>query len=555
MPCCMRYINDLALPSSTVISNATIQLRSEEYTWDMDRLSAVVVSDSLSSRETFFSYNLQSMVTGATTCTNDAPAYFERFTYIPTGSMTTRTFTPHTDALAAPNASFAVNRADETTRHVRNGVATITGTADPAATVKYYPTAAQQPRLAEQSPAGNWVAPNIPMFPDGDGQVRIQFKVEKEGQNPSFQLSEFAVNKVTTPVGSDGNGSITNMPDGNILSYDCENNLHSISNTVNGAVILCWYDSAGRRIAKSESGLLTMYIWDGMNIIATANADGSLREYFTRGIGIVGDVGSLIAETRFTGGTTSTAYLHSNWRGDVVMAAIPTGTVVGEYAYTIFGEPLSATGSYTPRFGFSSKERDASGLVYYGFRYYSPSLCSWISEDPIGEEGGINLYQFCFNNPLNRVDMDGEVAPLLFIGGLIIGGVGYANAPGPGDLVYPGGVGEAKVFAGALTGAGMGLAWNGAKGLLKRNAVSRCAVQNFQPTRTVENHIPTRPYIKSPLTAQEIMAAKPPIPDPQGVPGALRWDVPGSYNGSSGTWELVVDPKHSQILHWLFKTN
>jgi hypothetical protein len=34
-------------------------------------------------------------------------------------------------------------------------------------------------------------------------------------------------------------------------------------------------------------------------------------------------------------------------------------------------------------------------------------LCRWISEDPIGEAGGINLYQFCGNNPINRIDVFG----------------------------------------------------------------------------------------------------------------------------------------------------
>jgi len=217
---------------------------------------------------------------------------------------------------------------------------------------------------------------------------------------------------VTTAIGNDANGSITNLPGGMgvppmILAYDCEGNLACVSNAVSGAVSLYWYDQHGRRIAKQENGLLTLYIWDGMDIIATANADGTIREYFTRGIGIAGDVGSLVAETRFSGGTATTTYLHSNWRGDVVMATDTSGNVVGEYSYTTFGEQLSATGTYTPRFTFSSKERDASGLVYHGFRYYSPVLCRWISEDPIGEDGGINLYQFCGNNPVNYIDSDG----------------------------------------------------------------------------------------------------------------------------------------------------
>ena len=232
--------------------------------------------------------------------------------------------------------------------------------------------------------------------------------------------------------------------------YDCEGNLACVSNAVSGAVSLYWYDQHGRRVAKSENGLLTLYIWDGMDIIATAHADGTIREYFTRGIGIAGDVGSLVAETRFSGGTATTTYLHSNWRGDVVMAADTSGNVVGEYAYTTFGEQLSSVGSFVPRFTFSSKERDASGLVYHGFRYYSPVLCRWISEDPIREGGGFNLYQFCWNNPVNRMDLYGRNP----VGGTLLGWVGYNVVSGAlaGGVI---GAAGSAIFSNAETTMGI----------------------------------------------------------------------------------------------------
>jgi RHS repeat-associated protein len=152
---------------------------------------------------------------------------------------------------------------------------------------------------------------------------------------------------------------------------------------------------------KDQSGHLTLYIWNGMDIIATANADDIVREYFTRGIGVAGDMGSLVAETRFTGDAVSAVYLHSNWRGDVVMATDENGAEVGAYGYTTFSEILSCVGSFFPHFTYSSEECDASGWVYFGFRYYSPVLCRWIAEGPIREHGGMNLYAFCDNNPVN----------------------------------------------------------------------------------------------------------------------------------------------------------
>ncbi len=48
--------------------------------------------------------------------------------------------------------------------------------------------------------------------------------------------------------------------------------------------------------------------------------------------------------------------------------------------------------------------------LYYGLRYYSPSLGRFINKDPIGEQGGLNLYGFCRNDGVNGLDYLGQVA-------------------------------------------------------------------------------------------------------------------------------------------------
>jgi len=59
---------------------------------------------------------------------------------------------------------------------------------------------------------------------------------------------------------------------------------------------------------------------------------------------------------------------------------------------------------------YSGKERDASGLSYYGFRYYAPWLCRWISPDPTGDADGLNLYAMVGGNPVTKVDEQGLTA-------------------------------------------------------------------------------------------------------------------------------------------------
>jgi RHS repeat-associated protein len=58
---------------------------------------------------------------------------------------------------------------------------------------------------------------------------------------------------------------------------------------------------------------------------------------------------------------------------------------------------------------FSSKEyHPSSGLVYYLYRHYEPNLQRWLNRDPIGELGGLNLYGYVSNDPLDRYDPFGE---------------------------------------------------------------------------------------------------------------------------------------------------
>jgi len=61
--------------------------------------------------------------------------------------------------------------------------------------------------------------------------------------------------------------------------------------------------------------------------------------------------------------------------------------------------------------------KSASGVRYYGFRYYNPSTGRWLSRDPIEEEGGVNLYGFIGNNGINDADMLGQRSIYLNIEG------------------------------------------------------------------------------------------------------------------------------------------
>lgn len=76
------------------------------------------------------------------------------------------------------------------------------------------------------------------------------------------------------------------------------------------------------------------------------------------------------------------------------------------------GSPISPEGPQPPSPPQSSncltsnaKSRLPGGqLTYYGYRYFDPVTGRWPSRDPIGERGGMNLYQFACNNSIDLVD-------------------------------------------------------------------------------------------------------------------------------------------------------
>ena len=57
---------------------------------------------------------------------------------------------------------------------------------------------------------------------------------------------------------------------------------------------------------------------------------------------------------------------------------------------------------------YSGKEKDATGLYYYGYRYYQPWVGRWLSADPAGTIDGLNLYRMVRNNPVTLHDPDGR---------------------------------------------------------------------------------------------------------------------------------------------------
>jgi RHS repeat-associated protein len=93
--------------------------------------------------------------------------------------------------------------------------------------------------------------------------------------------------------------------------------------------------------------------------------------------------------------------------GSCTVAVDAGGTVAHREDYSPYGETTFRTFA-RKRYRFTGKERDGeSGLSYHVARYYAPWLGRWTSADPIGCEGGMNLYAYCDASPLTRTDANG----------------------------------------------------------------------------------------------------------------------------------------------------
>ncbi|MBK1707348.1 hypothetical protein CKO40_23155 [Halochromatium glycolicum] len=72
-------------------------------------------------------------------------------------------------------------------------------------------------------------------------------------------------------------------------------------------------------------------------------------------------------------------------------------------------EPALTGGPAIPTYGYTGREPDATGLVYYRVRYYHPAIGRFTQPDPLGFIDGVNRYAYALNSPVNFIDPTGTV--------------------------------------------------------------------------------------------------------------------------------------------------
>ena len=211
-------------------------------------------------------------------------------------------------------------------------------------------------------------------------------------------------------VVTDVDGCIVEF-DGKSFGYDSALRLDSVS-TANGRLAAFAYDAFGRRVVRTSCELTSFFFYDGWNLVRELRMAGGesvgVDEYFwgrdvSSSFDGAGGVGGLVCLVH-DGAAYVPLYDAS---GNITAYVDSSGSLVARYAYDCFGNVISSFGERAGdfRFGFSTKYKDeATGLLLYEYRCYSPVLGRWMTRDPIGEDGGVNLYAFCENDPLDNYD-------------------------------------------------------------------------------------------------------------------------------------------------------
>jgi RHS repeat-associated protein len=216
--------------------------------------------------------------------------------------------------------------------------------------------------------------------------------------NASNRIAQFG----STTYTFDDQGQTTTKTDGQgMTTYTWDARGRMTGATLpNGEAVTYGYDALGRRAnasldpAGSTPSQSTTFLYDGANVVLDRNSDSSSVEYLN-GPGI---------DNKLRQKSASTGSLHfmSDHLGSTIALTSETGGVIERQQYEPFGQTSS---SQLTRYGFTGRERDnATGLMYYRARWYDPQIGRFMSEDPIGLEGGQNFYAYVQDNPVNLVD-------------------------------------------------------------------------------------------------------------------------------------------------------
>lgn len=230
-----------------------------------------------------------------------------------------------------------------------------------------------------------------------------------EAQYDSGNRLTQLVLKSLGPNGTDLTCTLDYDPNGNLNTKICGNEttryIWSASNrlmSIQSPTITAsfQYDALGRRIERSVNGDALQNLYDGDQAIAEIR-NGAVSAHILTSLAIDENIARFSNESERT-------FLRDAL-GNILIGSKEDATVATAYGYSPYGETQVMGAEEHNSIQYTSRENDDTGLYYYRARYYDPQLKRFISEDPIGIDGGLNVYVYAANNPVMFIDPDGRL--------------------------------------------------------------------------------------------------------------------------------------------------
>lgn len=262
----------------------------------------------------------------------------------------------------------------------------------------------------------------------GGNAVPVKADNSFEGQAPSRTTTVIAKDSAGNATSENwqfnsGSGSTadstlayTHDSEGNLLGdgtstfeWDLRNRLTAIVTGTHRTEFT--YDGSDRRVrvVEKESGVTQSdlrYAFNGLTLLEERATDNStvLRRFFGGGHVDVADSGKRYAYTTDHLGSVREVTLLDGTSGNPT-----TATLTARYDYDVWGKRVVLDGGGSAEtlvlHGYTGHAYHRwSGLWLAPYRAYSSATACWISRDPIGESGGLNLYAYVHNRPLTAID-------------------------------------------------------------------------------------------------------------------------------------------------------
>lgn len=247
----------------------------------------------------------------------------------------------------------------------------------------------------------------------------------------TFDIDDKLASRNSSSASFDSDGNLLSAPSGVTpasFTYDARNRLTAAGSLSYG------YNSENRRISLTDGSGTTLFVVNPnavLDQVLVNTPSGGTPTYYVYGLGLLYEEKS-----------SAPRYYHFDRRGDTIALSNSSGAITTTLVYGAYGELLGQTGSLATPFECNGQwgvQTDSNGIYFNRARYYSPELQRWLNADPIGLAGGLNLYAYVGNDPIDYTDPLGLISLQLTLG--ISGTLGSMFGVSPG----PFGHGEANV--------------------------------------------------------------------------------------------------------------